>query len=149
MRVYVCLLARATRAVEGRKAHGEARSGRTSARTESKSLKIGSHALFNDWTTRFFLPRVFFHKATYAQSLQGDGSEHAAPLCEGPAQFAQFSKEKQGSTEKKKRAKKQIFKNHKKKKKSMIRRSWFWESYCFVSTLLSLRFLNEVLSNDV
>jgi len=63
---------------------------------------------------KVFLPRVFFHKATYAQSLQGDGSEHAAPLCEGPAQFAKFSTEKQRSTEKKKkRAKKQIFKNHK------------------------------------
>jgi len=84
-----------------------------------------------------FLPRVFFHKATYAQSLQGDGSEHAAPLCEGPAQFAQFSTEKQGSTEKKKRAKKQIFKNHKKKKNAMIRRSWFWESYCSFGTLMA------------
>jgi len=77
-------------------------------------LKIGSHALFNDWTTRFFLPRVFFHKATYAQNLQGDGSEHAAPLCEGPAQFAQFSTEKQRSTEKKKTREKTNFKNHKK-----------------------------------
>jgi len=114
VRVHVCLLAQATRAVEGRKSKGEARSGRTGARTESKSLKIGSHALFNDWTTRFFLPRVFFHKATYAQNLQGDGSEHAAPLCEGPAQFAQFSTEKQRSTEKKKTREKTNFKNHKK-----------------------------------
>jgi len=43
VRVHVCLLARATRAVEGRKSKGEARSGRTGARTESKSVKIGSH----------------------------------------------------------------------------------------------------------
>jgi len=41
--VHVCLLARATRAVEGRKSKGAARSGRTGARTESKSVKIGSH----------------------------------------------------------------------------------------------------------
>jgi len=63
---------------------------------------------------KVFLPRVFFHKATYAQNLQGDGSEHAAPLCEGPAQFAQFSMEKQRSTEKKKTREKTNFKNHKK-----------------------------------
>jgi len=102
VRVHVCLLARATRAVEGRKSKGDARSGRTGARTESKSVKIG----LDD---KVFLPRVFFHKATYAQSLQGDGSVHAAPLCEGPAQFAQFSTEKQRSTEKKKTREKTNF----------------------------------------
>jgi len=103
----VCLLARATRAVEGRKSKGEARSGRTGARTESKSVKIGSHVQWLD--DKVFLPRVFFHKATYAQSLQGDGSVHAAPRCEGPAQFAQFSTEKQRSTEKKKTREKTNF----------------------------------------
>jgi len=96
--VHVCLLARATRAVEGRKSKGEARSGRTGARTESKSVKIG----LDD---KVFLPRVFFHKATYAQSLQGDGSVHAAPLCEGPAQFAHFQRRSKGRSEKKTREK--------------------------------------------
>jgi len=46
VRVHVCLLARATRAVGGRKSKGDARSGRTGARTESACSMIGRQDFF-------------------------------------------------------------------------------------------------------
>jgi len=98
--VHVCLLARATRAVEGRKSKGAARSGRTGARTESKSVKIGSHVQWLD--DKVFLPLVFFHKATYVQRLQGDGSVHAAPRCEGRLNSPNFQRRSKGRPRKKK-----------------------------------------------
>ena len=108
--VHVCLLARATRAVEGRKSKGEARSGRTGARTESKSVKIG----LDD---KVFLPRVFFHKATYAQRLQGDGSVHAAPRCEGRLNSPNFQRRSKGRP-KKKNARKNKFSKITKRRRS-------------------------------
>ena len=137
MRVHVCLLARATRAVEGRKSKGEARSGRTGARTESKSLKIGSHALFNDWTTRFFCRGYFFTKQPMPKTYKAMDLSMLHLCAKGRLNSPNFQRRSKGRPKKKKRAKKQIFKNHKKKKNAMIRRPWFWESYCSFGTLMA------------
>jgi len=68
-------------------------------------LKIGSLALFNDWTTRFFLPRVFFHKATYAQTYKAMDPCMLHLCAKGRLNSPNFQRRSKGRPRKKKRAK--------------------------------------------
>jgi len=84
------------------KANGEARSGRTGARTKSKSVKIGSHALVNDWTTRFFCRGYFFIKQPMPKAYKAMDLSMLHLCAKGRLNSPNFQRRSKGRPKKKK-----------------------------------------------